>query len=203
LFRTFRKMSRAHKCTWPGSKNPTRPDSCIFFIFEDEAAQTRHGQSDAVNRFESVYSPQLVGGDVVFTDYEMIAGKRDSFGISPSGNTLKQFYEAVVKRDFAAARACLADDLVFVGLFETYRGPEQYLKALTGLLQITIRLDVKTIIAQGNEAAIFFELQTKAPAEATVIVAEWHQFKGGKISHVRSAFDGRPYASMFASAGRR
>lgn len=48
-----------------------------LFIFEDEAAQTRHGQSDAVRRFEAIYSPELVEGDVVFTDYEMIAGKRD------------------------------------------------------------------------------------------------------------------------------
>jgi hypothetical protein len=63
-------------------------------------------------------------------------------------------------------------------------------------------LDVKEIIAQGNHAAIFFELETKAPAEGKVLVAEWHQFKDGKIAHVRSAFDGRPYAAMFASAGR-
>jgi quinol monooxygenase YgiN len=47
-----------------------------LFIFADEAAQARHGQSEAVKRFEAIYSPELVGGDVVFTDYEMIAGKR-------------------------------------------------------------------------------------------------------------------------------
>jgi hypothetical protein len=29
-----------------------------------------------VRRFESIYSPELVGGEVIFTDYEMIAGKR-------------------------------------------------------------------------------------------------------------------------------
>jgi hypothetical protein len=29
-----------------------------------------------VRRFEAVYSPELAGGDVVFTDSEMIAGKR-------------------------------------------------------------------------------------------------------------------------------
>ena len=44
--------------------------------FQDAAAQTRHGQSEAVKRFESIYSPELEGGDVVFTDYEMVAGKR-------------------------------------------------------------------------------------------------------------------------------
>lgn len=31
--------------------------------------------ADAVKRFEAVYSPELVDGDVVFTDYDMIAGK--------------------------------------------------------------------------------------------------------------------------------
>jgi len=69
--------------------------------------------------------------------------------------------------------------------------------AFTGLLSITVRLDVKKIIAEGNEAAIFFEPETRARAEATVLVAEWHQIKNGRIYHVRSAFDGRPYEAMF------
>ena len=34
--------------------------------------------------FESVYSPELVGGDVVFTDYELIVGK-------PRGEQWAQF----------------------------------------------------------------------------------------------------------------
>jgi len=38
-----------------------------------ELVLKRHGESDAVKRFEAVYSPELV--DVVFTDYEMAAGK--------------------------------------------------------------------------------------------------------------------------------
>ncbi len=114
-----------------------------------------------------------------------------------SGEVLAAFYAAVKKKDIAAARRYLSDDLVFVGLFETYHGPDQYLTALTGLLQITVRLDVKTIVAQDNQAAIFFELETKAPAAATTLVAEWHQIKNGKIARVESAFDGRPFAGMF------
>jgi len=114
-----------------------------------------------------------------------------------AGDVVRQFYEAVRKRDLAAARKHLADDLEFVGLFETYHGPAEYLKALTGLLGITVRLDVRTIIAEGNQAAIFFELETVAPAAATTLVAEWHQIEDGKIRWVQSAFDGRPFAAMF------
>lgn len=119
-----------------------------------------------------------------------------------NGEILKKFYAAVVKKDIGAARGYLADDLVFEGLFETYRSANEYIAALTGLLQVTVHLDVKTVIAEGNEAAVFFELETKAPAEATVLVAEWHQFRNGKITHVASAFDGRPYAAMFAGKAK-
>ena len=114
------------------------------------------------------------------------------------GEVVKRFYEAVRKKDLAAARPFLGEDLVFVGLFETYRGPAGYLAALGGLLGITTRLDVKTIIAERDEAAIFFELETTAPAAATTLVAEWHRVTDGKIRRVQSAFDGRPFAAMFA-----
>ena len=115
-----------------------------------------------------------------------------------AGDIVRNFYAAVKKRDLAEARRFLKDDLVFVGLFETYPSAEAYLAALTGLLGITTRLDVLTIIGEGDQAAIFFELDTKPPAQATTLVAEWHKVRDGKIAWVRSAFDGRPFAAMFA-----
>ena len=122
--------------------------------------------------------------------------------MSNEGDILKNFYAAVVKKDLAAARGYLADDLVFVGLFQTYRSADEYIAALTRLLSITLRLDVKKIIAEGNDAAIFFELETSAPAEATVLVAERHQIRNGRISYVESAFDGRPYHAMFTGKAK-
>lgn len=119
-----------------------------------------------------------------------------------AGTILERFYKAVVARDFATARTYLADDLTFVGLFETYRSADHYLATLRGLLEITVRLDVKTVIAQDHDVAVFFELETKAPAPATTLVAEWHRVEHGKIVHACSAFDGRPFAAMFAGAGR-
>ncbi len=119
-----------------------------------------------------------------------------------AGDILRKFYAAVIKRDLTEARRYLDERLEFVGLFETYRSAEEYLSALTKLLQVTVRLDVKKIIAEGNDAAIFFELETKAPVAATTLVAEWHQIQNGKVSHVESAFDGRPFAAMFAGGKR-
>lgn len=59
---------------WQEKDDPTR--FVHLFIFEDAAAQALHGKSEAVRKFESVYSPELAGGKVVFTDYGMTAGKR-------------------------------------------------------------------------------------------------------------------------------
>jgi quinol monooxygenase YgiN len=59
---------------WQHKDDPTR--FIHLYIFADKAAQERHGKSEAVKLFEAVYSRELVGGDVVFTNYEMIAGKR-------------------------------------------------------------------------------------------------------------------------------
>ena len=92
--------------------------------------------------------------------------------MSEAGDIVRSFYAAVSKKDVPAARRYLADDLVFVGLFETYPDANAYIGALTGLLQITRRLDVKTIISEGEQAAVFFELETGPPAAATTLVAE-------------------------------
>lgn len=59
---------------WQQQEDPTR--FVHFFIFENEAAHRAHSQSAAVKRFEPAYRPELVGGDVVFTDYNMIASNQ-------------------------------------------------------------------------------------------------------------------------------
>jgi quinol monooxygenase YgiN len=59
---------------WQQKDDPTR--FVHLFIFEDQAAHQAHGRSAAVRKFESVYSPQLVGGPVVFTDYLHVATNR-------------------------------------------------------------------------------------------------------------------------------
>jgi len=58
---------------WQQEEDPTR--FVHFFIFENEAAHETHGRSDAVRKFEAAYGPELDGGEVVFTDYHLVAGK--------------------------------------------------------------------------------------------------------------------------------
>jgi quinol monooxygenase YgiN len=59
---------------WQEKDDPTRFNH--LFIFDNEAAHAAHGKSAAVKKFEAAYRPELVDGGVVFTNYEMVAGKR-------------------------------------------------------------------------------------------------------------------------------
>jgi hypothetical protein len=117
--------------------------------------------------------------------------------------TVEEFYAAVRARDMATARTFLDPNLMFYSLFQTYRSADEYLTALTGLLSITASLEEKTIVAEGENAALFFDLTTTAPAAATTLVAEWHIVRNGRIAQVRSAFDGRPFAAMFGAEESR
>jgi hypothetical protein len=42
-----------------------------------------------------------------------------------AGEILKKFYPAVAKKDIAMARSYLNDDLLFLGLFDTYLNPQR------------------------------------------------------------------------------
>jgi ketosteroid isomerase-like protein len=119
-----------------------------------------------------------------------------------AAHLVRDFYTAVLARDLATARACLADDMVFVGLFETYNSADEYMKTFAGLLSITERIEIKAIVGEATQAAIFFDLITKDPVPATTLVAELHEVRGDKIVRACSAFDGRPFAAMFAGAQR-
>lgn len=111
--------------------------------------------------------------------------------------TVAAFYDAVLRRDLVEARGYLDDQLIFVGLFETYPDADAYITALTGLLSVTTAIDIKVIVGDGDDAVIFFDLDTKPPVEARTLVAEWHRVKNGKIVRSQSAFDGRVFAPMF------
>ncbi len=64
-------------------------------------------------------------------------------------------------------------------------------------MEFTTHLDVKLILPEGENAAIFYEMETTKPARAMTFVGEWRQTRNGKIVWARAACDGRPFAALF------
>src|SRR6266404_220479 len=61
------------------------------------------------------------------------------------------------------AQTYLHHDLVFVGLFETYRSADDYIAAFTGLLQVTVRLNVKAIVGEAMKPLFSLSWKQRSP----------------------------------------
>ena len=105
--------------------------------------------------------------------------------------------QALGKGDFAAARKLVHDNLLFQGPIDTFHSPEPYFEALKKLHPIIQRIDMKKIFADGNDVCVLYDMVTKTPA-GTAFVCEWYKVKGEKIAEIRTLFDARPFAAMFA-----
>jgi len=106
-------------------------------------------------------------------------------------DVVDRYNRALAARDFPGARALLADNLRFEGPIDRFSKADDYVKALTGLYGMVKGVEHQATIADGENVAVFYLLDTpmaKAP------VAEWYTVGDGKITHLRAYFDARPFA---------
>jgi hypothetical protein len=59
------------------------------------------------------------------------------------------------------------------------------------------RIDVKKLFVDGDDVCLLYEMVTNTPA-GTAFIAEWLHVEGDKIAAIRTVFDARPFAAMFA-----
>jgi quinol monooxygenase YgiN len=57
----------------PGNRKTIPRGWCIFSFTKMKLAHATHASSEAVKRFEAAYGPELMEGNVIFTDYEGVA----------------------------------------------------------------------------------------------------------------------------------
>jgi hypothetical protein len=66
------------------------------------------------------------------------------------------------------------------------------IEAIKGLSQIVTGTETKHEFVDGNDVAIFYDLQTVVAGAAPI--AEWYRVEGDKITQIRALFDPRPFA---------
>jgi ketosteroid isomerase-like protein len=125
----------------------------------------------------------------------MSAWHAAAYGPTMSTMTAPQVVEAYSRalsaRDFDGARALLADDLRFEGPIDTFDRADAYVNAIRNLMQMARGMEHQAMIAQGNDVAVFYRLDTPV---AVAPVAEWYTVRDGKIVQLRAYFDARPFA---------
>jgi ketosteroid isomerase-like protein len=101
----------------------------------------------------------------------------------------RTYFEAWKAKDFATLRGILADDVTFRGPLGSADGADECVRGLQGMSQMMTGVDVKTIVADGEDVITWFELHTKAAPPTPT--ANWSHVRDGKITRIRVAFDPR------------
>ena len=105
------------------------------------------------------------------------------------------YHEALAARDFAAARALLADDLHFIGPIDEFHRADDYLAAVERLWGIIDHVEVRHRSASGDDVVVLYDMATRTPA-GTQLVCEWFGVAAGRISRLRALFDTAPFAFL-------
>jgi hypothetical protein len=105
---------------------------------------------------------------------------------------------AISERDYASARKLLADNLTFEEPFDTFREPDSYLEAVRGLYPIVKSITRRRLFEDGDDVCLLCDMETNTPI-GTAFICEWFKVDGEKIKAVRTVFDARPFAPMFAT----
>jgi ketosteroid isomerase-like protein len=102
-----------------------------------------------------------------------------------------EFGAAFAQKDFAKARRLLQDDLTFEGPIDKFSRADDYVASITRLGTMMKGLRHQKTLADGNEVAVFYVLDT---ALGSAPVADWYTIRDGKIASIRTYFDARPFA---------
>jgi hypothetical protein len=94
--------------------------------------------------------------------------------------------------DFATARSLLHEDVSFVGPLATTNGADAYIDGVRGFAQLVEHAEVHTVVADGDDVCIIYDLVTSTPAGA-IPTAGWYRVRGAKVASVRVFFDPRPF----------
>ena len=100
------------------------------------------------------------------------------------------YIKAMVGRDYASARTCLADSVRVKGPSgEVFRSPDDFLKMMQ---QQSGKYDIKKVFVDGSDVCLLYDFVTP---KVTTFFCSWYQVSDGKIASIQTVFDPRAFAA--------
>jgi ketosteroid isomerase-like protein len=116
--------------------------------------------------------------------------------MSNARQIVEQYHGHFANKAWAQARELLHDDLSFEGPIDRFSRAADYIQAVKRLEAISKRVEVRKILADGDDVVVIFDMVTETPI-GTAPISEWFHVRGNKIDSIRVFFDARPFAAMF------
>jgi len=100
------------------------------------------------------------------------------------------YIDAMGKRDFAAARSYLGNNLFIKGPGgEAFRNADDFLNMME---KQKGKYDMKKVFVDGDDVCLLYDFVTE---KVTTFFCSWYQVKDGKIASIRTVFDPRAFAA--------
>ena len=112
---------------------------------------------------------------------------------------VEKYHRAWTGGDFAAARACLADDLDFQGSIDTFRTADQFVAALKGFQSMLRGVTMQHGFFDERGAALLYDCDTPTPA-GVIRTAEFFSIRDGRIAAIRLVFDASELRKLTSAA---
>jgi hypothetical protein len=101
---------------------------------------------------------------------------------------VETYHHAWTTGDFAAARACLADDLDFKGSIDTFHTADALVAALRNFTGMLRQVTLVSACFDQDSAALLYDCDSVTPA-GVIRSAEFFTTGGDKITRIRLVFD--------------
>lgn len=113
------------------------------------------------------------------------------------------YVQAVSDGDFNALNGLVHPDSSFDGtVVKQARGAEAFVQGFRTLRPITLRIDVRAVVIEGDQAAVMYDLVTDT-AVGSVLCSEFLTVDGGLIKSSTLIFDWRRWPEVIDELRRR
>jgi uncharacterized protein YndB with AHSA1/START domain len=117
--------------------------------------------------------------------------RSDSIGgaaVTPQARAVS-YFEALQRKDRAAIRAMLVDDGSFIGPLQSFTDADAFMNEADVFMRLTKRVDIKKVLADGDDVCIFWDYTTIVPSIPTIPVAAWLTIAADKIKYFHLHFN--------------
>jgi uncharacterized protein YndB with AHSA1/START domain len=109
------------------------------------------------------------------------------------------YFEALHRRDGKAIRQMLVDNGDFIGPLQSFNNADAFMKAAEVFMKLVKTVDIKRVLADGNDVCVLWDYQTIVPSMPVIPVAAWLKIEADKIKYFHLHFN----PAAFVAAAER
>jgi hypothetical protein len=105
------------------------------------------------------------------------------------------YLKASERNDDVEARKMLVDDGDFIGPLKSFTQADAFIKEAKLFMRLTKKIDIKKVLADGDEVCVFLDYTTHVPSIPVTPIAEWFKIESGKIKFIQLHFNAAPFVA--------